>query len=74
LLELDASDTAHGDSARIPDGSTVMDLPLNMLDTNQEKTGLTPPGGMPIKKPAKPAVDNAQAAAAALFAKLKQKR
>ena len=75
LLELDSSDTAHGDSSRVPDGSTVMDLPPHMLDTTREKTGQTPPGGIPIKKPAaKPGVDNAQAAAAALFAKLKQKR
>lgn len=74
LLALDGNDTAHGESPGVLDGSTVMDVPPSLLDTKPESGSLTPSGGIPTtKKPTKVA-DTAQAAAAALFAKLKQKR
>jgi pSer/pThr/pTyr-binding forkhead associated (FHA) protein len=73
LLELDANDSSRSNESKVPDGSTVMDILPSMIETKPEKGSLSPPGGVPTKKPAKP-VDNAQAAAAALFAKLKQKR
>ena len=73
LLALDGGDTAHGDAPSVPDGSTVMDVLPSLLDTKPESGNLTPSAGIPTKKPTKVA-DTAQAAAAALFAKLKQKR
>jgi predicted component of type VI protein secretion system len=74
LLAMEANDTDHGDSASVPDGSTVMDILPNMLDTKPEAGSRTPPGGIPTKKEAPKPVGNASSAAAALIAKLKQRR
>jgi predicted component of type VI protein secretion system len=75
LLAMDTGDTAHGDAPHIPDGSTIMDVLPGLLETKPEAGSRTPAGGMPTKKqpPAKLA-DSAQEAAAAIFAKLKQRR